>query len=320
VFAGQRYEEFELRNNGVSYQEISARGGGILSTMRATRATTKKNLLNLAQARTDEFFRQGVTTLEIKSGYALNFKDEIKQLEVISQLRGPDCISTFLGAHALPPEFSNYKDYLKFLSDKILPVVKRRKLASRVDIYIEKGFFPIAESHQYLQHAKQLGFDLVIHADQLTLSGGTQIAVDLNAKSADHVIQISEKEIKALAESEVTAILLPAADLYMKCAYPPARSLIDKGARVALATDFNPGSSPTQDLSLVGLLARLYMKMTLPEVMSAFTIGGAYALGEESRKGALVAGYRADFIVSAVEWRGLFYQAGNNPIIKVFKS
>jgi imidazolonepropionase len=320
AYAGQRYEEFELRNNGVSYQEIAARGGGILSTMRATREVRKKNLLNIAQKRVDEFFRQGVTTLEVKSGYALNLAGELKQLEVISQLNGPDCISTFLGAHALPPEFSNYEDYLVFLLEKVLPVVKKKALAKRVDIYIENGFFPLAESLGYLQKAKAMGFDLVIHADQISLSGGTQLAVELGAKSADHVIHISDHEITALANSEVTALLLPAADLYMKCNYPPARTLIDSGVRVALATDFNPGTSPTQDISLVGLLARLYMKMTLPEVISAFTVGGAFALGLEANRGALVEGHRADFVVSSVDWRGLFYQAGYNPIIKVIKS
>jgi imidazolonepropionase len=320
VFAGQRYEEFELRNNGVSYQEIAARGGGILSTMNATRSISKKNLLKLAQPRVDQFFRQGVTTLEIKSGYALNLKDELKQLQVISQLKGPDCVPTFLGAHALPPEFKSYEDYLMYLLEQVLPVVKKKALANRVDIYVENGFFPLAESLCYLQKAKDLGFDLAIHADQLSLSGGSKLAVELGAKTADHVIQISEEEIKLLAKSNVTAMLLPAVDLYMKCSYPPARALIDSGARVALATDFNPGSSPTQDISLVGLLARLYMKMTLPEVISAFTVGGAFALGEEFNKGTLQAGYRADFVVSNIEWRGLFYQAGLNPIVSVYKS
>jgi imidazolonepropionase len=320
AFAGQRYEEFELRNNGTSYQEIAARGGGILSTMKATRAISEKNLLDLAQSRVDEFLRQGVTTVEIKSGYALNREDELKQLQIISQLKGADCVSTFLGAHALPPEFKSYEDYLIFLLEQVLPEVKKRALAKRVDIYIENGFFPLVESRQYLQKAKDLGFDLVIHADQLSLSGGTKLAIELGAKSADHVIHISNDEVESLAKSEVTALLLPAADLYMKCSYPPARALIDAGARVALATDFNPGSSPTQDISLVGLLARLYMKMTLPEVISAFTIGGAYALGQETHKGVLQAGYRADFVVSSVEWSGLFYQAGYNPIVGVYKS
>jgi imidazolonepropionase len=322
VFAGQRYEEFEMRNQGVSYQEIAALGGGILSSMKATREICKKQLLDISQKRVDAFLRQGITTLEIKSGYSLNLKDELKQLEVISQLQGPSCVPTFLGAHALPPEFKQmgYDKYLQFLSEKVLPKIQKKSLAKRVDIYIEKGFFSKNEGRKYLRAAQQMGFDVVIHADQLSLSGGAQLAVEIGALSADHLIFVGEKEIQKLAQSEVTALLLPAADLYMKCNYPPARSLLDAGARVALATDFNPGSSPTQDITLVGLLARLYMKMSLPEVITAFTVGGAFALGLENDRGVLSKGYRADFVASEIEWKGLFYQAGYNPIVQVFKA
>lgn len=325
IFAGNRFEEFEWRNQGVSYQEIAAKGGGILSTMKATRKASANELYDLALQRMKIFYQQGVTTVEVKSGYSLNLKDELKQLKVIQKLNDqigkkskiPNCVSTFLGAHALPPEFKNYPDYLNFLVNAVLPQVKKQKLSQRVDIFIEKGFFPLAESRAYLQQAQQMGFDLVIHADQLSLSGGSELAVQLNAKSADHVIQIQEPEIQKLAQSEVTSVLLPAADLYMKCAYPPARKLIDSGARVAIASDFNPGSSPTQDIMLVGLLSRLYMKMSLPEVITAYTINGAYALGLENKIGVLRAGHKANFIITSEDWRGLFYQAGHNPIEQV---
>jgi imidazolonepropionase len=314
VFAGSRAEEFELRNNGVSYQELAARGGGILSTVKATRGASESQLLKSAQCRADEFRRQGVTTLEIKSGYGLSLKDEVKCLTVIKKITGVKTVSTFLGAHARPPEFATYEEYLKELSDKILPVIKKKNLAERVDIFIEEGFFPLEPSRRFLERARELGFQLTIHADQLSLSGGSLAAVDLQALSADHVIQIGEKEIQRFAKSETTCVLLPAADLYMKCAYPPARRLLDAGARVALATDFNPGTSPTQDLNLVGLLSRLEMKMTLPEVIAAYTVNAAYALGRASKVGSLEIGKYADFISIDVAWSELFYSVGKASI------
>lgn len=310
VFAGDRAEEFELRNRGVPYQEIAARGGGIVSTMRQTRAAPLASLARDAQMRAAAFVAQGVTTLEVKSGYALDLKNEIKVLEAAGRIEGPRVVRTFLGAHALPPEFGSYEAYLEFLADDVLPVLKKRKLAERVDVFIEKGFFPREASERYLRRARDLGFQAVVHADQLTLSGGTATALAVEALSADHVIQISDAEIRGLAKSRTTAVLLPAADLYMKCAYPPARALIDGGARVALATDFNPGTSPTQDLSLVGLLARLEMKMTLPEVLAAYTVGAAHALGLAHEIGSLEVGKHADFFITIENWRQMFYSAG----------
>ncbi|MBX3032298.1 MAG: imidazolonepropionase [Bdellovibrionaceae bacterium] len=310
VFAGDRAAEFEQRNQGVSYQEIAARGGGILSTMKRTRAASTAELARLAQHRADVFAAQGVTTLEVKSGYALNLKDELRQLEAAGRLKGPRVRRTFLAAHALPPEFKTYEEYLEFLGQEVLPAVKRKKLAERVDIFVEKGFFPAEASRRYLEKAKALGFQTLIHADQLSLSGGTRLAVELGSLSADHVIQVGEGEIRALAASETTAVLLPSADLYMKCAYPPARQMIDAGVRVALATDFNPGTSPSQDVNLVGLLARLEMKMTLPEVISAYTVGAAHALGRAQEIGSLEVGKCADFVNTTADWRTLFYSVG----------
>ncbi len=317
VFAGSRSAEFELRNCGVSYQEIAAGGGGILSTVKATRKCSTAELLKLSQKRVQDFLRQGVTTLEIKSGYGLSLKDEIKSLQVIKKISKLKTVSTFLGAHAKPQEFESYEKYLIFLADEVLPVIKKKGLAERVDIFIEKGFFPLEASRVYLKKAQALGFAVTIHADQLSLSGGTLAAVDLKAVSADHVIQIKDAEIKKIAMSETTAVLLPAADLYMKCNYPPARALIEAGARVALATDFNPGTSPTQDLSLVGLLARLEMKMTLPEVISAYTLGAAYALGKQDQRGSLEVGKDADFICIDGLWTDLFYSAGSTLVRQV---
>ncbi|MEN0059095.1 MAG: imidazolonepropionase [Bdellovibrio sp.] len=318
IYAGDRAAEFEMRNQGVSYQEIAAQGGGILSTMRKTRQSSLKELVQTGQERVNHFISQGVTTLEIKSGYALNLKDEIKVLQAAQKMEGLRTLSTFLGAHALPPEFADYKTYLKFLGSEVLPAIKKKKLAQRVDVFIEKGFFPVAESEQYLQRARELGFDVVVHADQLSLSGGSEVATRVGALSGDHLLQIKEKEIQALARSQVTCVLLPAADLYMKMSYPPARALLDAGARVALATDFNPGSSPTQDLNLVGLLARLEMGMSLPEVLSAYTVGAAHALNLQKHIGSLEAGKSADILCTQNDWRTLFYSVGESSKKLVF--
>jgi len=318
VFAGDRAAEFEMRNQGASYQEISAKGGGILSTMRKTRAASLKDLAQTAQARADQFIAQGVTTLEIKSGYALNLKDELKVLQAAQQIDGVRTVNTFLGAHALPPEFSSYEKYLEFLAEEVLPVVKKKKLARRVDVFIEKGFFPAEASEKYLRRAQALGFDVLAHADQLSLSGGSDVAVRVGALSGDHLLQVTDKEIQNLARSQTTCVLLPAADLYMKTRYPDARAMIEAGARVALATDFNPGTSPTQDLNLVGLLARLEMKMSLPEVIAAYTVGAAHALNLQRDVGSLTLGKSADILCIEGDWQTLFYSVGERPRACIF--
>ncbi len=317
LFAGSRSAEFEMRLQGRSYEEIAKLGGGILSTVKDTRAAKASELLRLTHRRVENFVRQGVTTLEIKSGYALNHKDELKSLASIRAIQSIRVVPTFLGAHSIPPEFKKASEYLKHL-ELLLPKV--RKLTDRLDIWIEKGFFEKDFSRGYLQKAKELGFQIVVHADQLTLSGGTELAVEFKAVSADHVIQLQDSQIQKLAKSETTAVLLPMADLYMKCNYPPARKLIEAGARVALATDFNPGTCPSQDLSLVGLLARLELKMSLPEVIAAYTVGAAHALSLQAEVGSLEVGKAADFIGSNQEWTSLFYSAGNAFPSKVYSS
>lgn len=318
LFAGSRAEEFEWRQQGVSYSEISQRGGGILSTMQSVRKASSATLLDLTQQRINRFLAQGVSTVEVKSGYALDYKNEIKSLEVIQQLRGPRVVSTFLGAHALPPEFKNQTEYLAYLIKKVLPAIKKNKLSQRVDIFIEKNFFEKQESLAYLQAAQTMGFDVTIHANQLSLSAGAELACELRALSADHVINLNNDLIKRFSQCSTVAVLLPAADLYMKCAYPPARKLIDAGATVALATDYNPGTCPTQDLALVGLLARLEMKMTLSEVFKAYTQGAAKALGLFSEEGEIVLGKLANFISTEAELSDFFYSAGVMPQHSLF--
>lgn len=317
IFAGDRKAEFEMRNQGLSYQEVADQGGGILSTVKATRRASLQELTELGQKRLNYHLSQGVTSVEIKSGYGLTAKSELKMLLAAQSLKGAKVHGTFLGAHAIPKEYSDEDTYLSELLRE-LRKVQKEGLSQRVDIFIEKNYFSLNKAKDYLLKAKGMGFDITIHADQLSRTGATALAVELEAKSADHSICLNSQDIKKLAASETVAVLLPAADFYLQCAYPKARKLIDQGACVALATDFNPGSSPTQNISFVGVLARLQMKMTLPEVFAALTYGGAKALGVEQYRGALLPGYEADFFISDQSWQDFFYDLNGAKVWKTF--
>ncbi|MEK7355743.1 MAG: imidazolonepropionase, partial [Bdellovibrionota bacterium] len=300
------------------YQAIGAAGGGILASVRATRAASLEELVRLGQLRVDRFIAQGVATIEAKSGYGLSLDSEVKMMRAAAKLLRARIVSTFLGAHAIAPEFGSAEEYVAHLMRDVLPVVAKEKLATRVDIFLEKGYFESGVARRYLQAAQAKGFDLAVHADQLTLAGGTDVAVELGARSAEHLVQIGPPEIAKLAASETTCVLLPSADLYMDCAYPPARALIDRGARVAIATDFNPGSSPSQDVSLVGVLARVRMKMSFPETLAAYTVGAAYALGLEKQTGSLEVGKSCDLTVLSGGLDDLFFEVGRAPVVEVY--
>jgi len=319
VFAGDRSDEFEQRVQGLTYQQIAEQGGGILSTVKATRKASAEELRSLTQDRVNVFVKQGVTTLEIKSGYGLDLKNEVKCLSLLSKLKGPSIVGTFLGAHALPPEFSSAQDYVEYLIKTVLPKIAGIERVERVDAFVEKGYFSPDQIKRLFGSARVLGLKPVVHADQLTLSGGTELALAAQALSADHLVQINKSLISELGNSSTVAVLLPAADFYLHLSYPPARTLLDAGTRVALATDFNPGSSPTQDLSFVGVLARLHMNMRLHEVITAYTYSAAAALGRERELGALLPGRRADFVVIDGGWRELFYQVGHHPVTQVWR-
>lgn len=314
VFAGDRKNEFELRNQGVSYTEVSAGGGGIKKTVLETRKASPSQLLADAQLRVDEFRRQGVTTLEAKSGYGLNVDSEIKILKTHRKLRRCRLISTFLGLHALPSDYLGRRR--EFVDEMVgaLPLLKKKGLIDRVDIFIEKGFFECEEAQQLFAHARDLGLSITAHTEQLSYTGGVANVIKMQGASADHLVEIREDDVRSLARSNTVGVLLPTSDFYLKMKYPPARKMIDEGCAVALATDFNPGTSPSQDLSLVGVLARLEMKMTLPEVLCAYTYNASKAIGLQNYVGVLAPGFAADFIIADAAWDDFFYQVGRHPV------
>lgn len=316
VFAGNRKDEFELRNQGVSYQEIADNGGGILSTVKATRKATAAELLELAQEREKNYLKQGVATVEIKSGYGLNLRTEKKMLEVARSLKKLRVVTTFLGPHALPPEFKNTSEYIDE-TRKWLPMFK--VLADRVDIFIEQGYFSQQEAKRFLDDAQSQGFDICAHTDQLNATGSSLFAAQLGAKSVDHCIRITDEEVLELAKRPTTAVLLPTSDFYIRVPYPPARRLIDAGVAVALATDFNPGSAPSQDINFTAILARLEMKMSLPETIVGLTLNASRALGLESEIGSVEVGKSADFVCFSDELGSLFYEVGYHPVQSLWK-
>ncbi|MCC6277270.1 MAG: imidazolonepropionase, partial [Oligoflexia bacterium] len=313
VFAGDRSSDLEKRLNGASYQEIAAQGGGILRTVTETRKASPKTLDGLARERIAHFLSQGVTTIEAKSGYGLDLKTEQKILACLNgaQKKQPATIvSTYLAAHDVPVEFKgNKKAYVDLVTGPWLEKVAR--LCHYADIFIDKGFFDVTDGELLAHGCQKLGLPLKVHADELELTGGTEFAVHHKALSADHLLKIGPKEITLLANSETTATLLPTTAFYLKTGYAPARDLLNSGARVCLASDFNPGTSPTQDISLVGVLAALYMEMATHEIITALTLNGAYALGLQNSKGALLPGFDCDFVAfESDSAAAVFYQFG----------
>jgi len=319
IFAGDRSHEFEWRQLGQSYQQIASQGGGIRFTVRQTREASSEELLKLAQQRVREFVRQGVTVLEIKSGYGLDIATEERILKVAKQLKGPDIVRTYLGPHALAPEAANVEEYMEKIIHHHLPYIVHEELAERADIFIEQGYFSPHLAQAYWQAAQASGLHLCGHVEQMTHAGGTALGLKMQAQSLDHLVHIQEDEIQQLARSSTVAVLLPTSDYYLRIPYPPARQLLDAGAIVALATDYNPGTSPTQDLAFVGMLARLEMKMTLPEVIVAYTVSAAQALGWLSRVGSLDIEKQCDFVVLEGSWQELFYSVGHQPARSTWK-
>jgi imidazolonepropionase len=325
VFAGTREDEFAMRSEGMTYQQIAERGGGILNSVRATRQATKKELKKFAGKRLDAMLRQGTTTIEIKSGYCLDPEGEVKMLEVIRELSDEhllDVVGTFLGAHAFPPEFKdNHDGYIELLCSNMIPYISKKKLATFCDVFCEKSYFSIEQSRKILTTAREHGLQLKIHADQLIASGGAALAVELGTVSADHLECIPDKDIPMLANSNVVGVVLPGASFFLNHTYPPARKLIDSGAAIAIATDFNPGSSMSYSMPLMMTIACTHMKMTPEETITAATFNGAAALGMEKKIGSIEPGKQADIILYDIpNYRYLPYHYGENHVAKVIKA
>lgn len=316
VFAGNRADEFEERASGVTYQEIAARGGGIKSTVRATREATPEQLYESGKRHAEWFLRCGTTTVEAKSGYGLTLNDELKLLRVIKQLDQDlplRYVPTFLGAHDIPTEFVNRRDeYVKLIIEEMLPDVVKEELAEYCDVFCEERVFSVDESRKVLTTARALGLGLRIHADQLSLSGGAKLAAELRTTTADHLEHTDAEGIAALQAAGVQPVLLPGSVYALgSTRYPAAREMISAGLAVVLATDFNPGSSPTPSMLQMLSLAATHLKMTAAESISAVTINAAYSLGRGKRVGSLEAGKSADFVVhDCSDYRELSYFFG----------
>jgi len=294
IFAGNRFHDYALRCKGVSYLDIAKQGGGILSTLEHTRKASLEELKENALAEIDRFQKYGIGTIEVKTGYGLDLETELRMLECVRELADESSvrlIPTFLPAHATPPEFKGRTDeYVDVICKEWIPEVAERKLAVFFDAFIEEGYFSVAQARKMGEVAKDHGLKIKFHTDQFNDLGGTPLGVELGAQSVDHLDQISESSIAAVAASETVAVVCPGASMFTGTTYPPARKLIDAGARVAITTDYNPGTCPSRNLPLMTTIACSQMKMTIPEAIAGITYNAAAALGIEDEYGSLQVG------------------------------
>jgi len=326
VFAGKRANEFEERASGVTYQEIAARGGGIQATVKATRAATQDELVTAGKHYASWFLACGTTTVEAKSGYGLSLEDELKILRAIKQVAAETplrYVPTFLGAHDVPPDFRTRRDaYIELIIDEMLPRVTAEKLAEYCDVFCERNVFTIDEARRILLAARSHGLGLRLHADQLSLSGGARLAAELGTATADHLEHTDAAGIAALQAGGVQPVLLPGSVYALgSTRYPAAREMIDAGLAVVLATDFNPGSSPTPSMPMILSLASTHMKLSPAESITAATINAAYSVGRGGEIGSLESGKRADFVIhDAEDYRELAYFFGIEHAQSVYSS
>jgi imidazolonepropionase len=324
VFAGPRLDDHARRAAGATYEQIAAAGGGILESVRDLRACPDDELLELTRARLLTLLEHGSTTVEVKSGYGLALEPELKQLRVLRRLAESlplSIVPTFLGAHAVPEEYRARRgDYVQLICESMIPAVVRERLAQACDVFCEPGAFTPEESRTILEAARRHGLALRLHADELTNSAGAELAAALRCASADHLAAVSAAGIAALCDSETVAVLLPATMMFLgRTARAPARALIDGGAAVALATDFNPGSSPTTSVPFVLALAVSQLGMSHAEAVVAGTVNAAAALGCARDRGQLAPGFRADVLACAVsDWREIAYWIGPNRVSVVW--
>jgi imidazolonepropionase len=325
-FAGSREDEFNLRVKGYTYQQLARQGLGIQTTVDATRQASDEELFSLCLSRLDSMLSHGTTTVEAKSGYGLNKKDELKQLRVLKKANEThpiDIVSTFMGAHEVPKEYKDRKsEYISLLTEEILPEVKRQGLAEFFDVFCEEGVYSVDETRLLIQEAKKAGFKIKIHADEFVPLGGTQLAAEEGAISAEHLIAITEKGIEKMAQSPTAAILLPCVSFFlMQQKTAPARKMVEQGVIVALATDFNPGSSMTESMLFILQLAVFTLKMGIEEAINAATANASYALGRQEQVGSLEIGKKMDLVLWDVPtYPYLVYHLGINPVKHVIKN
>lgn len=326
VFGGERSEEFSWRLKGESYMSIMERGGGIASTVKATREMNFLRLRSAAETFLKKMSTMGVTTVEGKSGYGLDRETELLQLKIMRSLNNDehkrvDIVSTFLGAHALPKEYKGRSDaYIDFLIHEMLPVVRANALAECCDVFCEQGVFSIEQSRRLLQAAKDQGFLLKLHADEIVSFGGAELAAELGALSADHLLHASDAGIRAMADTGVVATLLPLTAFALKEPYARGREMIDAGCAVALATDLNPGSCFSGSIPLTIALACIYMKLSVEETITALTLNGAAALQRADCIGSIEVGKQGDFVVlNSGDYHILPYYIGMNSVIMTIK-
>jgi imidazolonepropionase len=315
AFGGDRVEEFSRRAAGASYEELHAAGLGILSTVGATRAAGEAGIAEAVLRHRNWMLRAGTTTFEGKSGYGLDRETELASLRAIAAAGG---IPTFLGAHATPPKFADADAYLDFILADVLP--DAAQLAEAADVFLERGAFDATQARRYLEACRSHGLALRLHGDQFTEAGAIPLAIELGARSVDHLEATGPEGVAALAESDVTGVLLPASALFLARPMPPARALVDAGAAIALATDFNPGSAFCESLPLVCSLAATQLKLSPAEALAACTVNAAHVLGRGDTLGRLAPGYVADVtLLDAPDWRYLAYHLGGDIVAAVVK-
>ncbi|MBL6445315.1 imidazolonepropionase [Fulvivirga sp. 29W222] len=301
VFAASREEEFVYKIKGMSYAEIAARGGGILNSAKKLQQATEDELFERAMVRAQEIIGLGTGAVEIKSGYGLTTRDEIKMLRVAKRIGESSPLkvkTTFLGAHAIPKEYADRNDYIKLIKEEMIPAIAEEGLADYIDAFCEKGFFTPEETEDIMEHGKKFGMKPKIHANQLHISGGVQVGVKTKAISVDHLEAMGEEEVKALQNTDVMPTLLPGAAFFLGTAYPPAREMLNAGLPLALATDYNPGSAPCGSMPLMLSLACIRMKMTPEEAINAATINTAYALELQGEYGSITKGKVANVFIT----------------------
>ena len=325
VFAGWRQKELSLKLKGIPYLDILKRGGGILNTVQNTRKATLEELINNGEFKLKKMLSHGTTTCEVKSGYGLNLEDEIKSLKAIAELNKLgiiDLVATFLGAHAIPEEYKNNKeDFIKLIIEEMIPVISKNKLAEFCDVFCEEGVFDLEESRLILECGKKNGLIPKIHADEITPLGGARLAAEIKAISADHLIQATDEALDEMANEGTVAVLLPGTSFYLNENFARARTMIDKEIPVAVASDFNPGSSPNESLQLPMNIACLKYKLLPEEVLTAVTLNAAAAINRATTIGSIEIGKKADIVIwDAPDLEYIFYRYGTNLVKMVIKN